>query len=173
MVRLHMNICKKCNNTFKTRIKIDGKWRSINKRKYCLTCSPFNLHNTKQLDNPQKIYNCACGETEPSNFYGDKHTICAKCHNKYTIAKGKENKANAVKYMGGKCSLCSYDKCIEALEFHHINPDTKDINFKSMRGWSWNKTTTELDKCILVCSNCHREIHSDLTNIQKDSILDT
>lgn len=168
-----MTTCKKCNTIFKSRVKIDGIWRTLSKRKYCLVCSPFKLHNTKQLVKIPKPYKCACGETDPNNFYGNKHTICSKCHSKYTTNKGKETKLKAVNYKGCVCCICGYSKCIEALDFHHIDPTKKDMNFKGMRGWSWNRLITELDKCILVCSNCHREIHSGLTNIQENTILDT
>lgn len=172
VIRLHMKICNKCNLEFKTRVKIDGKWRSINNRKYCLQCSPFNTHNTKQLVKIDKPYKCACGETNPDMFYGNKHTVCSKCHCKYTLNKGKQTKAKSIEYKGGKCSICEYNRCNTALEFHHIDPSKKDLNFKGMRGWAWERVVNELDKCILVCSNCHREIHSGLTSMQENTILD-
>jgi len=68
----------------------------------------------------------------------------------------------AVKYKGGKCSLCGYDKCMDALEFHHINSNQKDFGLsQSGLTRSWAKTKRELDKCILVCANCHRELHNN------------
>lgn len=69
----------------------------------------------------------------------------------------------AVEYKGGKCSVCGYDRCADALEFHHLDPSQKDFGISS-KGYtrSWDKVKEELDKCILVCSNCHREIHSGL-----------
>lgn len=69
----------------------------------------------------------------------------------------------AVEYKGGKCNSCNYNKCIAALEFHHIDPEQKDFGIGN-KGFtkSWDKIKTELDKCILVCANCHREIHESL-----------
>lgn len=68
-------------------------------------------------------------------------------------------KQKAVALLGGKCSICGYDKCLVALEFHHLNPDEKEfIITDKIR--SWDKVEKELSKCILVCSNCHREIHN-------------
>ena len=64
--------------------------------------------------------------------------------------------------MGDKCQICGYNKCIKALEFHHINPEEKDLNFNKAESKSWEATKTELQKCILVCANCHREIHDNL-----------
>lgn len=70
----------------------------------------------------------------------------------------------AVAYKGGVCQCCKYNKYIGALEFHHINPDEKDFGI-SVKGYtiSWENNKKELDKCVLVCSNCHREIHAGLT----------
>lgn len=68
-------------------------------------------------------------------------------------------KERAVYVMGGKCQCCGYDKCIQALEFHHINPNEKEFSFGSNTNRSWKDTRKELQKCILLCANCHRETH--------------
>jgi len=81
-----------------------------------------------------------------------------------SVTKRRRNlKIIAVKYKGGCCKKCGYDKCIGALEFHHLDPTQKDFGI-SQKGTtrSWEKIKIELDKCIMVCSNCHREIHEDL-----------
>lgn len=72
-------------------------------------------------------------------------------------------KEKAVEYKGGKCSVCGYDKCINALCFHHINPHEKDFTI-SGRNLSWNRIQSELDKCVMLCSNCHIELHAELKN---------
>lgn len=71
----------------------------------------------------------------------------------------KRMKEKSVEYKGGSCQMCGYDKCIGALEFHHIDPTQKDFGISSYIYLSWDKIKIELDKCILVCANCHREIH--------------
>ena len=75
----------------------------------------------------------------------------------------KKAKIKLVEYKGGKCEKCGYDKCIDALEFHHLNPDEKDFTIGG-KSWSFEKLKKESDKCILVCSNCHKEIHYELKN---------
>ena len=69
----------------------------------------------------------------------------------------------AIDYKGGQCQRCGYNRCIEALEFHHDNSSGKDFSI-SEKGYtrSWSKVKEELDKCILLCANCHREIHAKL-----------
>lgn len=73
----------------------------------------------------------------------------------------REIKRKAVELMGGKCEICGYDKCITALHFHHKNPDQKDFSIsRSIK--SWEKIVEEIQKCSLLCSNCHAEIHFQL-----------
>ena len=103
-----------------------------------------------------------CGETDEDKFYGLKRTICGKCHNKYTIKKGQEKKDFIIKLLGGECKHCGYKKYNGALDLHHINPEEKDPNFKSIRGWGKEKIIDEVKKCILLCANCHREEHYNL-----------
>lgn len=69
-------------------------------------------------------------------------------------------KERAVYVLGGKCQICGYDRCITALEFHHVNPEEKEMEFSGNTNRSWEATRKELQKCILLCANCHREAHS-------------
>lgn len=73
----------------------------------------------------------------------------------------KRTKIKLVEYKGGKCECCGYSKCIEALEFHHLDPSKKDFQI-SGTSKSFEVLKKEADKCILVCANCHREIHAGL-----------
>lgn len=80
-------------------------------------------------------------------------------------------KVMAVEYKGKKCILCGYNRCVGALDLHHLDESKKEFGL-SVRGMtrSWNKIKKEADKCVLVCANCHREIHAgmiDLSLIKK------
>lgn len=88
---------------------------------------------------------------------------CKKCRVDAVIRKRKNLKLKAILYKGGKCQICGYNKCVDALEFHRLDESLKDFGIAS-KGYtrSWDKTKEELDKCILVCANCHREIHAGL-----------
>lgn len=74
----------------------------------------------------------------------------------------KKIKEMAIEYKGGKCQLCGYDKCKDALEFHHLDPKEKDFGISS-NGLTraWTKVQEELDKCVMLCANCHRETHAN------------
>ena len=67
-------------------------------------------------------------------------------------------KKSLVEYKGSKCEMCGYDRCIEALEFHHSDPDKKDFSI-STKIFGFEKMKKEVDKCLLLCSICHREKH--------------
>jgi predicted HNH restriction endonuclease len=67
-------------------------------------------------------------------------------------------KERAIAYLGGKCQKCGYDACPAALDFHHLAGREKDFNISSKQ--SWESIQTELDKCALLCANCHREAHA-------------
>lgn len=76
----------------------------------------------------------------------------------------REIKKKLVEYKGGKCQICNYSRCYEALEFHHLNPAEKDFQISGGTR-SFETLKKEVDKCILVCANCHREIHSGIINL--------
>lgn len=105
-----------------------------------------------------------CEETKLLTEYYKKgnthHTYCKSCLNKRTIERQRKLKERAVEYKGGSCIDCGYSKCIAALEFHHTDPSTKEGRLSQMlRKKAWDKVKKELDKCVLVCSNCHKERH--------------
>lgn len=71
-----------------------------------------------------------------------------------------KRKQDLVAHFGGKCIHCGYSKCVAALEFHHRDPATKSFELsQNALGKSWNNIIAEAEKCDLVCSNCHAEIH--------------
>lgn len=92
--------------------------------------------------------------------------------------KGRQYKKQMfVDRFGGKCQICGYDKCIAALDFHHVDENTKEYSpQKVIEQYNFSDRTSqlraenELEKCILVCSNCHRELHFNKVDILKTDI---
>jgi len=72
----------------------------------------------------------------------------------------------AIEYKGGKCQICGYSKYQGALDLHHIDPREKDFAL-GQKGYtrSWVKIREELDKCILLCATCHREVEAGITQL--------
>ena len=69
-------------------------------------------------------------------------------------------KIRAVEYKGGKCIKCGFDKYY-ALTFHHRTPSEKDFDWNRLRKQSWETIQKELNKCDMLCHNCHSAVHYD------------
>lgn len=109
-----------------------------------------------------------CSQTKLLSEFGIRHkrgadkpsSYCKSCDNKRVKERQRNLKQQCVDYKGGVCSICGYNKCLGALEFHHLNPEEKDFGIAKLRCKNINDVIKqELDKCILVCANCHRELH--------------
>jgi hypothetical protein len=157
-----MRTCQSCKVQFPIRVNIDGKVRVLANRKHCLSCSPFNSHNTRPIQSKGKRCCSTCGETDSTKFYGHKLRMCAKCDNQYTIQRGRLMKERAREHLGGKCRICGFKKYPVALDIHHLSQTRKDPNFNSMRGWKWERVLAELKHCVLLCRNCHIAVHAKL-----------
>jgi predicted HNH restriction endonuclease len=83
---------------------------------------------------------------------------------KVAVAKRRKKiRLMAIEHMGGKCEICGYSKCIRALSFHHKDPSKKSFGI-SAQGMtrSWDRVKNEIEKCSLLCANCHMELHNDV-----------
>ena len=164
-----MPICKNCQEPFPNRLVINGKERVLNRRKYCLECSPWGKHNTSQIHlkehSDNKILICQhCGKPYIRKYnLGSSIQYCNSCMANRQRYKKKEL---AVEYKGGKCQQCGYSKCKRNLCFHHTAPNEKDFTISSNHCFSWEKIKKELDKCILLCMNCHGEVHDQLNPLK-------
>jgi hypothetical protein len=87
---------------------------------------------------------------------------------KAVVKRRKKLKQLVIEYKGGKCVLCGYNKYAGSFDLHH-NEDSKKEFGLSARGLtrSWEKIKKETDKCVLVCANCHRELHGGVTQLPK------
>jgi predicted transcriptional regulator len=107
-------------------------------------------------------------ELNSSNFYmrkdGRFHYWCKRCNNFISHNRQKKMKRDAVAYKGGKCYICGYSKYVGSMDFHHVDPTRKDFAISSLRSYTWSIIQQELDKCILVCKNCHGEIHGKVVD---------
>jgi hypothetical protein len=87
------------------------------------------------------------------------------------VKKWREvTKSAIVESMGGKCFVCGYNKCNDALELHHKNPSEKEFSMGKIMAnpKAWFKIVEELKKCILLCSNHHREVHKGIISVPCD-----
>lgn len=143
-------------------------------------CRVYKLSNNKKYENKTEenikeiisLYEKLGSIRKVSSLLGISRDIVSKYINienrpkidrKKQLVNGviewrKRVKLKLVEYKGGVCEKCSYNKCINALEFHHLDPSEKDFTI-SGKSWSFERLKKEADKCILVCNRCHTEIH--------------
>jgi hypothetical protein len=160
--------CQLCDSFFPFRKIINGKIRNLSHRKYCLSCSPFGKHNTRPISNVKNrnsvsvrsdtVSSCRLCKREYviNRKQGHSHNTCNSCLQRIRQIKMKQA---AVTYKGGSCTNCGYKRSIAALIFHHIDPSTKEFSIAMKYNFSWERIKSELDKCELLCANCHAEVH--------------
>lgn len=84
----------------------------------------------------------------------------------------RRTKERMVNSFGGKCGICKQTFPNEVFDFHHLNPEEKELKLTSLmvNGNSWEKIVKELKKCVMLCANCHRQVHSKHLQINEDII---
>ena len=130
------------------------------------------LYNKYQIDilhrdDESRVKICSACDKELliTNFYSNgyqpngKKKYKPKCKECESLTHNKEFKELLVALKGTSCKICNYSKCYQALEFHHLDPTQKEYQISNLKSHSLDTIKLELDKCILVCANCHREIH--------------
>lgn len=173
-----MKTCQLCSKQFPIWIKIEGQNKNLSSRKYCLDCSPWGFHNTRKISIPvtsskssieakEKFCNKCKILKSSSEFYLRRNgtgfsPYCKVCQINQTIERQRRLKQQALEYKGGQCFVCKYQRCVLALEFHHLDPGAKEFTISHCKSTTFNKIKSELNKCIILCSNCHKEYHSGL-----------
>jgi transposase len=135
-------------------------------KKYELSPNFESIRYKKIIDYGEKRKCPKCNQDcNISQFYNRRgkeygSVYCKQCTNKQTLERQRNLKNEMIQYKGGKCEMCGYNKYSGALEFHHLNPSEKEFNLSNLKSYKFDEVIkNELDKCSLLCSNCHREIH--------------
>ena len=111
-----------------------------------------------------------CKTVKPLDEFYDRSNreskggYCKKCSNKYHQKRVCEVKIKMIHHKGGQCVDCGLkleDSHYSVFDFHHLDPNIKDSNFKRIKFQNWEFIKNEIDKCVLLCSNCHRIRHAD------------
>lgn len=114
-----------------------------------------------------------CKKEKPLSYYYARNkkkpkvlcSTCRDCNREKNLRKRKEVKKQIVALMGGCCEICGIIGVPAIYDLHHKDPTIKDFNisekFYTRIG---EKLKTELQKCQLLCANCHRELHYNLLN---------
>ena len=113
---------------------------------------------------------CKTEKEETEFFWKDKaHTKrqvrCKQCHRDMMRERAHRTFAWLYGVVGNKCKACGYDKCQAALELHHRNPEEKDFQISKAQSYNKDRLLREAAKCVLLCANCHREVHNGVRDI--------
>jgi predicted HNH restriction endonuclease len=125
------------------------------------------------------------GSIERARREADKcFLVCANCHrirharsktdSGHPVVRFRRNiKLRSVAALGGACRGCGFGSPVDALEFHHLDPNAKEFGI-SVDGVprSWARVEAELAKCVLLCANCHRETHAGLRSFADDRAVE-
>lgn len=127
---------------------------------------PIKANNThKKCSKCKNLF-----EFNKSNFYitstGKVYSRCIRCADEGAIFRQRARKSECLNYLGGKCAVCNYNKYQGALEFHHIDPSKKSFAIGTLKTYSMEVLKPELDKCVILCSNCHKELHGGLIKLE-------
>lgn len=131
-----------------------------------LGCSRSNVRYwLRKLDLKTTSDYMNCVRSEPKCLICGKDTsnqkpktMCMSCRTKVRRHRAK---LAAIEYLGGKCHHCNGVFHPSAMEFHHRDPESKEVTIGMVANKRWEVIKEELDKCELLCSNCHRILHSD------------
>ena len=152
--------CIICNNKFECK-KSTAKYCS----KHCEYLARQLRKKTNQgLKTPRKCLICE-NEFIPKSAAANQRQCCYKCMPEGTQYTRSQFLDLIRKQRGGKCERCGYNAYLGALDFHHLDSSKKDFTIGD-RDFKLKDCLEESKKCILICANCHREIHANLWNIE-------
>lgn len=98
---------------------------------------------------------CKLCKKEFKDYQQRNRTRCGSCNTKIRRFRAK---AAALKFLGGKCSNCGWQGNQAALQFHHLKG--KDFTIGNSANKSWDSIKDEMQKCVILCANCHMIEHS-------------
>lgn len=147
---ISLKTCEGCGERFPTRMVILGRLRWLNRRRFCLRCSPFGAHNTSKTP-PGDVTPAELAELRRRR----RNAKTYRCQKQRRLRRKTELVAAA----GGRCVDCGYGVYLGALEFHHRDAATKDFDVGDFDG-SFERLLAEVAKCDLLCANCHRTRHA-------------
>lgn len=149
-------------------------------KKYCSQeCSNtarrirYAEHKPTSKSSSEKVNNCSeracliCGKTfKPKTAAANQRQCCYDCMPDGTQLRRGDFLAKIKSVRGGKCERCGYNTCLKALEFHHLDPTKKDFTISNDH-FKLIDAVEESKKCILLCANCHRELHDNIWDIEE------
>ena len=131
----------------------------------------YDLKTLKTKEIHAKTFNIGekfcykCSKVKNLDEFYINTSQCKSCHNNQKVKRGQLMKIKMIHYLGSKCKRC--DQHVEnthpnVFDFHHQDHNDKEFDLSKLRYFGWGKIKKEIDKCILLCANCHRIEHAHM-----------
>lgn len=170
--------CDVCGKEYKCNDDKYFEWFNGRPSKTCRGCTK---HGSTRLKAQQQRHFLAktgrkkctkCGEIKPLTEFDSlgkdsniRQVYCKECTTAISVKFTKEKKNRALFHYGSRaCDRCGYDTYEGALDFHHRDPSEKEFG---IAGVPTSKLAEEVDKCVLLCANCHRELHGGVWKLEE------
>lgn len=157
-----MKTCTECGRRFPGSTRLEGREKpvSLRNRKKCLECQPFGTSPYARRYPPEEREGRSRSKSRRSTAKWRLKEI--RLTGECPISRIRTNKKKfVVEALGGRCQFCGYGRCLRNLAFHHLMDKARDISSRGFQ-FGFSKLMGELRKCVLVCHNCHGEIHEGL-----------
>ena len=151
-----MKSCMSCGKPFDTTFVVDGEQHHMKQRKRCLICFPYGASRADPLEvRRAKALRKQRAWVQRRRREDGVDPFKAGAHRK---------KQTVVDLVGG-CQLCGYSRCLRAISFHHLGDKEKSLTLREFQH-SLGALLPELRKCLVLCQNCHSEVHADLVDAE-------
>jgi hypothetical protein len=150
---------RSCANTFNNRVSPKRK-----RTKQCAVCDELiyasrvycssNCRKQAGIDSERSVHGQAEQDSRRKELVKQR-----------VVVWRQRTKLRAMQYKGGCCYVCGYRRSVRAMCFHHLDPSTKTYRIASGNTIAWDRLIEELDKCVLLCANCHAEVHDGLVTL--------
>ena len=144
--------CVSCGKLFPFKVEVQGRLRNLAGRTHCLDCNPFSCRRKVSPD-----------ERRTKNLTKQRAWVARRRKEDGVdpIKQNALNKKKAVVVLVGGCQICGYSKSLRALAFHHMRDKVLSLTLREFQG-ALQRLIPELMKCVVLCTNCHAEVHDGL-----------
>lgn len=147
--------CTTCDSPIPKSLRIDGKKRNLRNRTKCLDCQPFGTSSYKPKTTDEKRSAYALKSQQYYQRMKEKF-------NADPISLLRTARKNIItSLINDSCQICGYAKCTRNLTFHHLRDKTTGLSSREFQ-FAFNTLINELKKCVVICHNCHGEVHDNL-----------
>lgn len=124
-----------------------------------------DAHEAREAGLTEALLECPRHGRTPHTLESSRYFRCRRCRQEGVVRRRRRAKETLVAELGGRCQLCGYDRCMAALEFHHVDPSSKSFGVARRGAHAIEALRIEVRKCLLLCSNCHAEVESGLSRL--------